>query len=90
MLLGVPVVAQQKQIQLGNHEVEGSIPGLALWVKDRHAVVNVAHSARIQRCCGCGLGPQLQLRFNPKPGNQVLTELENLCFLIILYLLPCT
>ena len=31
---GVPVMAQQKWIQLVNHEVEGSIPGLAQWVKD--------------------------------------------------------
>ena len=30
---GVPIVAQQKRIQLGTMVV-GSIPGLAQWVKD--------------------------------------------------------
>ena len=32
--MGVPIVAQRKQIQLRNHELMGSIPGLAQWVKD--------------------------------------------------------
>ena len=32
--VGVPVLAQQKRILLGNQEVVGSVPGLARWVKD--------------------------------------------------------
>ena len=32
--LGVPVVAQWLTNPTRNHEVEGSIPGLARWVKD--------------------------------------------------------
>ena len=30
----VPIVAQRKQIQVGTMRLQGSIPGLAQWVKD--------------------------------------------------------
>ena len=32
--IGVPIMAQQKRIRLVTMKVVGSIPGLALWVKD--------------------------------------------------------
>ena len=34
VFFGVPVVAQRLTNPTRNHEVEGSIPGLAQWVKD--------------------------------------------------------
>ena len=46
----------------------GSIPGLVQWVKDPvllQAAALVADAAWISCCCGCGVGWQLQLHYDP-------------------------
>ena len=66
--LGSSVVVQWVKNPTNIHEDVGSSPGLTAWVGNPvlpQATLWVTDSAWIWCCCGCGVGWQLHLGFDP-------------------------
>ena len=74
------MVAQWVKNLMRIREDVGSVPDLDQWVKDPaflQAMAQVADVAWILSCCGCGVGWQLQLQFDPEPGNFRMLQVQS-------------
>ena len=60
------MAVQQVMNPTSTYEDAGSIPGLTQCVA-MNSGVGCRHGSD-QSCCGCSLGQQLQLHFDPQPG----------------------
>ena len=66
----IPIVVQWVNNLTSILEDAGSIPGLTQCVKGLallQAAAHVTDVAQICHCCGCCVGQQLQLLFDPQP-----------------------
>ena len=67
-IIGLPVVAQRKQIRLGTMRLRARSLALPSGLRIRRCRERWCRSQtqlRIPSCCDCGVGWQLQLRFEP-------------------------
>ena len=67
---GVPILAQWKRIWLGSMRTHirtlASLSGLRIW-----CCRELWSQMQLWYCCGCGVGWQLQLWFDPSPGISI-------------------
>ena len=68
-------MAQQKQIHEDANSILASISGLRILCYCE-LCCKVTDVAQISHCCGCGVGQQLQLQFDPLPGNIHILRLQ--------------
>ena len=72
-------MAQWVKNQTSIREDAGSTLGLLRHVKDPvllQIAVEVTDTSQIWPCCGCGVSHQLQLQFNPSPGNFHMPQVQ--------------
>ena len=72
-------MAQQVNHQHHFYEDESLVPGLNQWVKDQvlsQTVAQVTDAAWIRCCHSCGIGLELQLQLDPKPGNFHMPQVQ--------------
>ena len=70
----IPTVTQRVKNPTSIHKDVGSIPGPTQGVQGSGVAMNCG--VGLWHCCSCGVGWQLQLQFNPLPGNFRMPQVQ--------------